>query len=247
MIMIQNSSKQSGFTLVEMAMAMIVIGLLIGIVIGGGKIRENAQVMDIIKQVTLFDNSAVKFREIYGELPGDIRDPTSKLTNCNAAPCNRAGDGDGILDVSLLSSDPFTTANERFTFWNHLLSAGLITGFDGTDVLAFGTGGLPSSDVGGGYIITYSPGVIFGSWPYSLGRSHHVITLNASIFPQSFGWNAVMKTVILSKVDQKIDDGLARWGKVQCGLTGTCSTLANTQSVYNIPESMTRMLYATKF
>jgi hypothetical protein len=247
MTMIVSHRTNSGFTFVEIALVMIIISLLIGSVFGGIKLRENAETMDIIKQVTLFDNSAIKFREIYGELPGDISDPSAKLTNCNAAPCNRAGNGDGILDESLLLLEPFTTANERFTFWNHLLSAGLITGFDGSDALAFGTGGLPSSDVGGGYVITYSSTSFF-NWPYNMGRTYHLLILNSTINPGPYGWNAGMKSSALSKIDTKIDDGLADWGKVQCGLTGTCSTLSRTSSVYNTNlDGWTRMFYATKF
>ena len=247
--MILNSSKHSGFTLVEMAMAMIIIGLVIGGILGAGKIKENAEVMDIIKGIALYESSAIKFKQIYGELPGDLRDPSARLTNCNAVPCSRAGNGDGALDIALAATAAYTVTNERFVFWNHLLSAGLITGFRGTDTLAFGEGLPAISEKGGGFSIFYSASAGFGGWPYSAGRPYHALAFSASAIGASpVGWNATIKNGMVEKIDKKIDDGLAIWGKVQCGLVGTCTTLAPTASIYDVDHNtLTNIFYLTKF
>jgi prepilin-type N-terminal cleavage/methylation domain-containing protein len=80
---------QKGFTLVELAIVMIVIGLLIGGIFSGLRLIENAQISKTIQDLKSIESAALTFRDTYGRLPGDLRNPAVRLVNCTVAPCHR--------------------------------------------------------------------------------------------------------------------------------------------------------------
>lgn len=120
------SSKQRGFTLVELAMCLLVIGLLIGGVLKGHELIKNARIRGVAQEVTQIEVALRIFVERYGDLPGNIENPNFQLPNCTSTVCNaRYG-----------TSQALTTTQDRARFWLHLDRAGLITGVeeDGTTV-----------------------------------------------------------------------------------------------------------------
>jgi prepilin-type N-terminal cleavage/methylation domain-containing protein len=246
--MIQKSLQQSGFTLVELSIVIIIIGLIIGGIFSGAKLRDNAQVLDIVKQLTLYEASAIKFKELYGSLPGDIVDPSARLTNCNAVPCSRAGDGDGSLDTAVMVGSGWNaaliTSSERFTFWNHLLMAGLITGIQGTDSTAFGDG-QPAADIGGGYRIAYYPYSAFNFMTIDYFPHVFILLNNASGMFVNGSSDDFIPCKKVEMIDGKMDDGFPFNGKVQVGV-GCTSTVTST-SVYDVPTGVSQLRYLTKF
>lgn len=112
--------KQNGFTLIELAIALMVIGLLIGGVLKGQELIENAKVTATIRNINSYDAATMIFRNTYNALPGDMRQPT-RIPNCTAALCNTPGNGDGqIYDTT-----------EQYNFFPHLTKAGMIQGPEG--------------------------------------------------------------------------------------------------------------------
>jgi prepilin-type N-terminal cleavage/methylation domain-containing protein len=118
---------QAGFTLVELAIVMIIIGLLIAGVLKGQALIQNAQVTATVAQTKAIEAATTTFRDTYNMLPGDMTSPTTKLPNCGAAPCATAGNGNATLD-NFPSTAPNIAANEGHQFFVHLNAASLLTG-----------------------------------------------------------------------------------------------------------------------
>ncbi len=118
--------RQAGFTLVEIAIVMVIIGLLIGGVLKGQAMVQNAKVKRVVKQADEIRAAVMSFYDKYGVYPGDE----------NLAPIppgtDAEGDGDGQIENNA----------ERFELFRDLQLAELISGnYNGTSDLpkhAFG-------------------------------------------------------------------------------------------------------------
>ncbi len=169
-----------GFTLVELAIVMTIIGLLIGGILKGQELLENARVTSTIAQVKSYEASVTAFRDIYEFLPGDLPDAGNKIPGCNenctpfiysSADAETAGDnfigdkrvlspwcsspGQDNMGSTSSSLPPVTALDEGWLMWVHLLKANLISGV--TDIAihesvqrSFGTTD-PVSKMGGGF------------------------------------------------------------------------------------------------
>lgn len=215
-----------GFTLVEISIVMIIIGLLIGGTFGGMKLIENMQVNKTIQDLKALEGAALTFRNTYGRLPGDMANTATRLPNCASAPCSTGGNGDRTIDGNLHVNDPITVTSERFTFWHHLLAADLITmGIKPTTDMAFGEG-QPEMAFGGGARVSWRNATLFGV------AGAHVFsgaTLSSYLDP-SGPFTATDQPVLcsaLSSADRKMDDGLHFTGNFTsgyCNLTGTADS-----------------------
>lgn len=115
--------KQAGFTLVEIAIVMVIIGLLLGGVLKGQEIITNAKIKNLENDFTGVTAAIYSYQDRYRALPGD--DARAK----DRFPQTTAGDGDGDI-VGVFDSK--TVGDESRLFWTHLRSAGLVAG-DGAD------------------------------------------------------------------------------------------------------------------
>jgi prepilin-type N-terminal cleavage/methylation domain-containing protein len=130
-------TSQAGFTLVELAIVMIIIGLLIAGVLKGQELIGNARVTSTVAQIKAIDAATSTFKDTYASLPGDMTAPQQRLPNCTAAPCDNPGNGDGKL-ANIPGTAP-TAAQEGFAFFPQLAAADLITGISPQPALvAFG-------------------------------------------------------------------------------------------------------------
>ena len=157
-----HKQNQDGFTLVEISIVMIIIGLLIGGTFGGMKLIENMQVNKTVQDLKSIESAALTFKDTYGRLPGDIVNPAARLPNCTVAPCATGGNSDRILDVTMIadSDSAITTSSERFVFWHHLQAANLLSmNFRNIASTNFGEG-QPDAPIGGGYRIAWVNGSI---------------------------------------------------------------------------------------
>lgn len=202
---------EKGFTLVELAVVMIIVGLLIGGILKGQEMIANAQVTSTVAQLKAIDAATSTFRDQFSALPGDMAAANNRLQNCAAAPCFLAGaNGDGDLEVNV-GAAPVLGA-EDVAFFNQLRAADLITGFDGTNTLQFGNA-LPVADVGGGFTVG-SAGVGVTSFTQAeVGAIGNFIVLTGAPAAVAAG-QGTLDASEAARIDNKIDDGAPATGSV---------------------------------
>jgi prepilin-type N-terminal cleavage/methylation domain-containing protein len=89
-----------GFSLVEIAIALVVIGLLIGGILKGRELIDNAKVNMTGAQLVGLEAAGRAFISNYYSIPGDMSNPSLRLPNCDAAPCSTSGNEDRGLDTA---------------------------------------------------------------------------------------------------------------------------------------------------
>lgn len=214
--------SQAGFTLVELAVVMIIIGLLIGGVLKGQELITNAQITSTIAQVKGVEGATSTFRDMYNAIPGDLTNPTVRLNSCTAAPCNRAGNGNGRITETPGAAAAAST--EALTFWAQLNAADLFSGVDGTANLAWGQG-LPEASIGGGFTVGFTADGTLTASTGGVARGGHYLSLRGGPGIVAVG-NAALSASQAARIDRKMDDGSANGGSVRAAGGTTCATAA---------------------
>jgi prepilin-type N-terminal cleavage/methylation domain-containing protein len=112
-----SAKHQGGFTLVEIALVMVIIGLLLGGILQGKSLIREMQVKDVMTIIKDLQTSSQYFKDRYHYLPGDWVFNVNEIPNVVAG-----GDGNGLIvgaEVNLVQ--------------NHLVNAGFIRG-DGVQI-----------------------------------------------------------------------------------------------------------------
>ncbi len=104
--------NKNGFTLIEMAMVLIIIGLILGMVFKGRQLIDNAKVKDLEAKFYKIQTGMISFYDRYGFYPGD-----GCLTKNPSTPLDCSGAKDGFL----------TTNEEKEAFWNLLIKTDFLS------------------------------------------------------------------------------------------------------------------------
>jgi prepilin-type N-terminal cleavage/methylation domain-containing protein len=234
--------SQAGFTLVELAIVMIIIGLLIGGVLKGQQLITNAQITATVAQIKAIDAATTSFRDNYAGMAGDLITPATRLANCTAANnCNIPGNGDGKVDTAAGAGIDFSAAagGEQLAYWSQLNAAGLLTGINPSAANTFWGGNYPASKLaGGGFDIGWFAGNALlsnqvGGTAANVPTGHFLAlhgTANAAV--GAGAPDAFMTANQAARIDTKIDDGVPGTGTVQAAGAAAC-ILAGPPPAYN--------------
>ncbi len=220
---LEKQKREGGFTLVELAIVMIIIGLLIGGILKGQELIANSQVTATIAQIKGMDAATSTFRDKYATLPGDMRNALTRLPSCAAAGTVCAnGAGDGRINVPVDPATAPTISQENAQVFIHLAGADLINGIDtsASSTASFGSG-LPEARAGGGFWLGYSVDGSVGDIANATeGRPSHYLVYNGLIGPVGAD-NGPVDASRAAQIDRKLDDGAPETGSVLSGGT-TC-------------------------
>src|SRR4249920_300286 len=113
------NSAQAGFTLVEIAIVLVIIGLLLGGILKGQEMITQARIKNVVNDFNGITVAVTSYQDRYRFLPGD--DPNADTRWTTQAPAK--GDGSGVIagtyNATPAGATP-TGAEESNLFWQHL-------------------------------------------------------------------------------------------------------------------------------
>ena len=203
-------SKQSGFTLVEIAIVLVIIGLLLGGVLKGQAMISNAKVKTLANEIKSISAAYYGYQDRYRAIPGDDSAASLHLTGVavsgvvNGVTILNSGTQNGAITGIWTGAAVPAIATETSLFWQHTRAAGFLTGSAGV--------GQSNNAVGGFVGITS--------------------TVVPSLLTQGtvFVCTGALPGDMATQLDTIMDDGLSASGGMQSVL-GTAITAAGATSV----------------
>ncbi|WP_341676161.1 type II secretion system protein [Niveibacterium sp. SC-1] len=119
--------RQNGFTLVEIAIVLVIIGMLVGGVLKGQDLIESAKAKNIAQDFRAISTAVLSYQDRFRALPGDDRGASARW----GGACNVNGNSNGQIDGANWNGEGGT---EPACAWEHLRRANLLTGDAQTQV-----------------------------------------------------------------------------------------------------------------
>ncbi len=209
-------SKQKGFTLVEIAIVMVIIGLLLGAVLKGQNLINSARVRSMADQNSSVQAAYYGFIDRYRAVPGDMVATSAQAAiGTNNLTTAVGGDGNGNLSAGTGAPESW---GEASALWAHLSAANFIVGNyiggaggDGTYVA---NTIAPVNAFGGRVLLWRTDQYLAGGSATATNRLGFVVGRSA---PAS----------VLAELDGKVDDGRPESGVLRA--TTSANTVANGQ------------------
>jgi len=225
-----------GFSLVELSIVLVILGLLTGGILAGQSLIHASELRAVTTEYNKYVAATQAFRDKYFALPGDMSNAT-KFWDVLAVPagtCNTTlatdaktcdGDGNGIIGVA------DGLGYEPYRFWQHLANAGLIEGtYPGFSAagyanVIFGESNPKSRFGQAGWCVRYHNDAVGGARFYADPNPAHFLTIGATD-PSDPCEGGAMVAEDVWNLDTKLDDGMPATGSVHVGNRTTCSISA---------------------
>jgi prepilin-type N-terminal cleavage/methylation domain-containing protein len=139
---------QKGFTLVEIAIVLVIIGLLLGGILKGQEMITQAKIKNVVADFSGISAAYYGYQDRYRAIPGDDNRANSRWGTAE-------GDGNGIVAGTYAST---TTDDESRLWWEHLRRSGFVGGTGQQQPLnaVVGTMGVQTGDGAGGSALGFS-------------------------------------------------------------------------------------------
>ena len=187
-------TKQTGFTLVELAIAMVIIGLLLAGILKGQELINSGKVKNLAGDFRSIATAYWGYQDKFRAVAGDDK---AADTHVGATAVTEVGNGNGAIGGAWDSS---TTSDESVMFWSHVRRAGLLPG---PTAIAGTSPYLPTNSVGGRIGIT--SGSVAADKPMS----------NADFAGAFYICSGSIPGKLAKEIDTALDDGVSNTGSVR--------------------------------
>lgn len=231
--------NQKGFTLVELAVVLVIIGLILGGIVGGQSLARAARINSVVTDMNAFKVAFASFELNYIASPGDMTSADAQRLWGTNTPINNlpilGGDGNGHIDG----------ADEGMIAWQHLALAQMIpgeysgagAGEDGNRFEA-GVNIVRSRVRGAGYLTFFSA----NPWNNAVQARRNtaiggIVGLNTNVDNILGSATGIFTPADGRSLDLKVDDGFAITGNViamNAGPTGDCVDVINGVRDFNL-------------
>jgi prepilin-type N-terminal cleavage/methylation domain-containing protein len=184
------NSRTQGFTLIEIAIVLVIIGLLLGGILKGQELITSARVRNLISQQDGIKAAFFGFQDRYRALPGDY---SSAATNIQLITTGTAGNGNGDGRITIGG-----TPDESILAWEHLARSGFINGN-----YVYGTGTVTDLT---------TPKNPYGQFLQMAWDNTYAVSAGTPINRHNLKTGPQIPVEIVSEVDRKVDDGVGNTG-----------------------------------
>lgn len=228
---------QKGFTLIELSIVLVIIGLIVGGVLVGQDLIKAAEIRATVGQYEKTNASINTFRTKYNGLPGDLNNTTATafgLFDTGMNGNNGLGDGDSLIEGN---GADLSIDGESLVFWRHLSDAQLVEGNFGSQLAS---AGAVAADTNSSTTAGYIPAGKIGRGNYFFANSFQ--GLNYYLLMGTTGvttagvatYSAALTPIETFNIDTKIDDGSPNTGIATArGTTSPFSGVSESQATWS--------------
>ena len=237
------SSKKSAFSLIELSIVLIIIGLLIAGITGGASLIKSSELRSVISEARSYAVGVNAFYTQFDGMPGDFDTAVAPdVVASSATTSDTIGDGDGFIEF-------YTgTVSESTEAWRDLEAIGAVD-ITVTNLAPVTTAQAPGTQIPASKVRA-------AGWTFSTLNSSSVVVLTSTTVQatadtaaelNALGTASISPADALS-IDSKIDDGVANAGDVRGNVItasvnadadATTCIATGTQTAYYISNSAT--------
>ena len=236
--------QQAGFTLIELSIVLVIIGLIVGGVLTGQDLIRAAEIRATVGQYEKYNAAVNTFRTKYNGIPGDLLFTTAQafglpcLSSTGTFPActgttavTYGGDSNGLITDGAGTAGFNAPTGETLLIWSQLSAANLVDGSYGQTGITTTTGAASGTPI----FTAYLPPAKLGRGNYWLAGSNSglnywaiagVTALSATSYTTATG--GALSPIEAFNIDTKLDDGMPNSGIVQATGYATMSTTADT-------------------
>ncbi len=236
--------SKKAFSLVELSLVIVIIGLLIGGISAGKQVIENAKLRATIAKIKQYEVALNSFYTQYKKLPGDIDNATDFWSG------TQNGDADFQIDAPCTGGP---NGLESLISLEHLSLAELITGsFTGigvtdgaeSELAALGTNVDNFPYAGSAAIFHYLTSYTLYSSGPTITTNKNVLNIGAPSASCPTLDTPILSSVEAYMIDQKLDDLNPGTGYILSGAATTdCAETVNSIYEYNVDSDETCLIY----